>query len=148
MKLTTAIFIVAGAMIAVLAGLLLLQKNALDRLETEATQLRVANLTLTQSIERLTQQRKVDDRIVTEFTKGLADLRARTETQTKLLADLEKADADVKDYLSIRIPTSLSGLLTNGADANRTGDATGQPVDTVPGKVQGADGNDGRPVDR
>ena len=102
MKLTTAIFIVAGAMIAVLAGLLLLQKNALDRLETEATQLRVANLTLTQSIERLTQQRKVDDRIVTEFTKGLADLRARTETQTKLLADLEKADADVKDYLSIR----------------------------------------------
>ena len=138
MKLTTAIFIVAGAMIAVLAGLLLLQKNALDRLETEATQLRVANLTLTQSIERLTQQRKVDDRIVTEFTKGLADLRARTETQTKLLADLEKADADVKDYLSIRIPTSLSGLLTNGTGKDGTGLPSRQPTDEVPGKAQGA----------
>lgn len=148
MKITTLIIAVAVTIVCVLAGLLIIQKNALDALETESTELRVANLTLTQSIARLTEQRKVDDRIVTEFTQNLTALRAASDTQTKLISDLEKSDPDVKDYLSIRIPTSLSGLLTNGTDEDGAGVSTGQPVDQVPGKAQGTDGNDGRPVNR
>ena len=148
MKITTLIIAVAITIVCVLAGLLIIQKNALDALETESTELRVANLTLTQSIARLTEQRKVDDRIVTEFTQNLTALRAASDTQTKLISDLEKSDPDVKDYLSIRIPTSLSGLLTNGTGEDGAGVPTGQPVDQMSGKAQGTDGNDGRPVNR
>lgn len=148
MKITTLIIAVAVTIVCVLAGLLIIQKNALDALETESTELRVANLTLTQSIARLTEQRKVDDRIVTEFTQNLTALRAASDTQTKLISDLEKSDPDVKDYLSIRIPTSLSGLLTNGTGEDGAGVSTGQSVDQVPGKAQRTDGNDGRPVNR
>jgi len=108
-----AIYIVFGFTAIVLATLVFIQKNALDTVEAELAMSRAANVELTKTVETLVSQRVVDDRIVTEFTKGLAELKTATEYQTKAISELEKNDPAVKNFLSVLLPTSLSDLLND-----------------------------------
>lgn len=109
-SIRVAIYIVCGAISAILLALVLIQKSALDQSEAELETSRAANLQLTKTVETLIAQRAVDDRIVTEFTKGLAELKAASDEQNRTLSELEKNDPAVKDYLSIPIPHSLGEL--------------------------------------
>lgn len=106
--------VVALLVIIVLASLILVQKQAMDNLEMQLVTERQNSQILTDTVARLTQQRAIDDRVVTEFTKGLAELKTSADFQNRALTELEKNDPAVKDYFAIPIPDALGRLLNNG----------------------------------
>lgn len=110
-RIYAAVGAVLIVIVFVLAGLVVLLKN---QLALRTLELATAQETITrqaESINRLTAQRKVDDRIVTELATGLAELKTAAEAQTQALTELEKSDPDVKNFLALPVPDNLRQLL-------------------------------------
>lgn len=127
MKFSTGIIAVSVVILIVLASFVVILRNRLDMKELE---LSAANKTVAEqvsTIARLTNQRKIDDRIVTEFTKGLAELRAATEAQSTKLSELAKNDPETKNFLDLLIPPNLGLLLNGGQERTPEGSGTNAP---------------------
>ena len=115
MKVSVLIGIVCAFAILILGGMVVILRN---QLQTKELELKTAAETIklqAESIDRITAQRKVDDRIVTELTKGLAEIKVASEAQTTAITELEKSDPDAKNFLAITVPDSLKRLLTGSA---------------------------------
>lgn len=122
MKFTTAIVGIAIVVVMMLAAFVVILRNQLDVKELE---LSAANKTISQqsdTIKLITEQRKIDDELVTELTTGLAELRIASEKQSSAISELANNDPEVKNFLDLLLPTPLSDLLNGtetGADADK-----------------------------
>ncbi len=126
MKIQLIATFVGIIILIVLASFVVILRN---QLEVRDFELQTANDTIkvqAESIARVIAQRKIDDRIVTEFTKGLAELRTTAEAQTTAIADLEKSDPNVKSFLDTILPGGLGVLLSDTPTTNSDGD--GKPA--------------------
>lgn len=122
MKFTTAIVGIAIVVVMMLAAFVVILRNQLDVKELE---LSAANKTISQqsdTIKLITEQRKIDDELVTELTTGLAELRIASEKQSSAISELANNDPEVKNFLDLLLPTPLGDLLNGtetGADADK-----------------------------
>lgn len=117
MKFSTGVIAVSVVILIVLASFVVILRNQLDAKEFE---LSVANDTIAKqvdTIKTITEQRKVDDRIVTELTTGLAELRAASEAQSTAISELANNDPEVKNFLDLLLPAPLGDLLNSRAEA-------------------------------
>lgn len=121
MKVTSLIGIVGAVILLILGGMVVILRNQLEAKEFELSTANATIKTQADSIARITAQRKIDDRIVTEFTKGLAELRATADAQTTAISELEKSDPNVKSFLETVLPGSLGILLSNPDASNQSG---------------------------
>lgn len=123
MKVQTLVYGVFVLVVIVLGAMVVILRN---QIETKELELKVAGDTIKEqaaALSRITAQRKVDDRIVTELTKGLAELKAATEAQTTAISELEASDPNVKNFLSLPLPDSLKLLLGGKSSASGSGNA-------------------------
>lgn len=121
MKVQTLVYGVFVLVVIVLGAMVVILRN---QIETKELELKVAGDTIKEqaaALSRITAQRKVDDRIVTELTKGLAELKAATEAQTTAISELEASDPNVKNFLSLPLPDSLKLLLGGKNSASGSG---------------------------
>lgn len=112
---------IAGGVVLMIAGLVALVLIQRAKLETAAAQAETAAAALVEAIntnreqsaviDRLTQQRAIDDRTVAAFNRQLAEIRAETTAAALALETLKEADPDAKAFLSMPVPDSIRRLL-------------------------------------
>jgi type II secretory pathway pseudopilin PulG len=110
-KYVIAALAIICAILASLAGIFAYNyKDAQKTLESALE----ANALYAKAIDRLTNQRKIDDKVVMAFQAGLAEINAQTEqtaADVKALSD----DPESKDFLGRPLPDNVKRLL-NGPD--------------------------------
>jgi tellurite resistance protein len=117
-------YIRVGAVVVCLAlvgagvSLILVQRAKLDAAEATraAMQLQLDGVIATnklqaESIDRLSAQSRIDDRLVTLLNQELSAIRTETEAATNKLTELERTSPDVKEFLAARVPDDLRKLL-------------------------------------
>lgn len=104
-------FVVAGAIVVGTVALVKLQRNEIDGLKARIATAQDTVERQAKSIDRLTQQRAIDDKTVTAFVDGMKALRETAEAQTRAITELEKTDPDAKAFLSTPIPSGLRRVL-------------------------------------
>ena len=116
-KLRLAIAGVMVLIIASLAGLVMIQRARLDtakaQAETAAAALASAvavNKDQARVIERMTEQRAIDDRLVNAFNRQLAAIRTDTAAVASQIDELKEIDPDAKAFLSTPVPDSVKRL--------------------------------------
>lgn len=69
------------------------------------------------TIERLTETRKANDAILLNLTESLATIASNSELTRSDIQQLERTNAQVRDYLGTRVPPELAGVLNRPRDA-------------------------------
>jgi hypothetical protein len=107
-----ALFIVAGV------GLVFVQRAKLDAAEAERATLQLqidsalaTNKLFAESIDRLSQQRAIDERFVALLNSQLSAIRTDAETTANKLTELERTNPDVKGFLATPLPVELKRVL-------------------------------------
>lgn len=111
----------AGALVLLVAfgvGLIFVQRAKLDAAEAERENLQgqidralSTNKLQAEAIDRLSQQRAIDQRFVDLLNSQLSAIRTDAETTANKLTELERTDPDVKSFLANPVPTELKRLL-------------------------------------
>lgn len=110
--------VVCLALVGAGVSLILVQRAKLDAAEATraAMQLQLDGVIATnklqaESIDRLSAQSRIDDRLVTLLNQELSAIRTETEAATNKLTELERTSPDVKEFLAARVPDDLRKLL-------------------------------------
>ncbi len=113
-------YVIAGFIVAALAGAALWYRGDAAKAETEAARLQSQNAGLLKIIEgqgaaiaRLTTQRAIDERIAATLTSTLAAIQMDQAETSKAIADLKETDDDAREYLNRPIPDGVRRLLGN-----------------------------------
>jgi len=119
-------YIIAGLIVAALAGAALWYRSEAASAETEAVRLQAQNDGLLKlvadhgaAIARLTNQRAIDEQLAATLASTLAAIQMEQAEAAKALTDLKEVDPDAREYLNSPIPDGVRGLLGNAGTAAR-----------------------------
>lgn len=108
---------VALAFLALLAGLLWFRAEAAsaaaerDQARSDVKTAVAVNASQQAVMDRLTEYRKVDDKLLTDLQGRLGEIASSAGAATSAIRELEKTSADVKTYLATPVPADLKRML-------------------------------------